>query len=171
MSAIEHLNGRQFFHGTPNGEVGSTVAAYGVHVGTHEAAKQALEAKIGRPATGSWDGTRTYGQTLVRSTGAGYGIMNPQGSEPHLPTGEATYPGGSPVPMDVKPNIVPVSITGRMTNTPQTPHDDFRANGMMAGQLKRGRARSGYFYSNVGEDAGSVSAVVPSAAHLKRLDR
>jgi hypothetical protein len=39
----------------------------------------------------------------------------------------------------------------------------------MAGLHKRGKARSGYFYKNVSEDAGSVSAVVPGWSHLKDM--
>jgi hypothetical protein len=37
----------------------------------------------------------------------------------------------------------------------------------MAGQIKRGRARRGYFYENVSEDAGSVSAVLPNRKSFK----
>ena len=40
---------------------------------------------------------------------------------------------------------------------------------MMHGQLKKGNARRGYFYQNDGEDAGSISAVVPSWSHLKDM--
>ncbi len=56
-----------------------------------------------------------------------------------------------------------------MTNTPNSAHEDFRANGLMGGQLKRGTAKNGYYYKNVGEDAGSVSAVVPSGAHVEKI--
>ncbi len=54
-----------------------------------------------------------------------------------------------------------------MTNTFFTPHKDAQANSLMAGQLKRGRAKSGYYYTNIEEDEGSVSAVVPSKEHIK----
>lgn len=154
-----------FWHGSPAGEAGMDHQAhYGLHVGTHEAAKQALEARIGRPAEGSWDGTREYGKTRLSNHGHGYGADAPK--EDHYPTGRATYSGGSKVPMDAKPSLFPVHIVGEMTNAQHSPHEDFKANGLMAGQIKRGTARRGYFYRNEGEDAGSISAVVPNRGHV-----
>jgi len=168
MSATEHLSPAQFFHGTPDIGGARAAGSYGVHVGTREAAKQALEARIGRRADGKdWDGTQEYGKTLLAAHGHGYGADAPK--EPHYPTGKAAYSTGDPVPMHARPALLPVEIVGPMTNTPHTPHEDFKANGMMAGQLKRGRAKRGYYYENVGEDAGSISAVVPSWQHLRDL--
>ena len=57
-----------------------------------------------------------------------------------------------------------------MTNTSSTPHEDFKANGYMSSQISQGRAKSGYYYSNVSEDEGSVSIVVPNSKHLERAD-
>ena len=37
--------------------------------------------------------------------------------------------------------------------------------------MKMGRARRGYFYTNVIEDEGSISAVVPDGSHVERLDK
>ena len=82
--------------------------------------------------------------------------------------GEATYSDGTPVAMDAKPHVFPVRIKGPMTYTPQTAHEDFKANGYMSAQIKRGRAKSGYYYHNVGEGEG-VSAVVPNGDHLERV--
>jgi hypothetical protein len=139
-------------------------AHYGVHVGSHLAAKQALEARIGRRHDGQdWDGSREYGKTRLGGYGHGYGVDAPEG---HYPTGQATYSGGVPIPLDARPSLFPVRITGGMTNAPHSPHPDWHANGYMSAQIKRGRARNGYYYENVGEDEGSISAVVPSAAHL-----
>lgn len=152
------------WHGSPNGETGLSAGSSGIHIGTREAAKQALEARIGRPAEGEWDGTREYGKTLLVGHGFGYGARAPK--EPHLPTGEATYSNREPVPMHVKPDIFPVKIVGEMTNSTASPHEGFRANGLMSGQLKKGTARRGYYYTNVAEDSGSVSAVVPARSHL-----
>jgi hypothetical protein len=165
-----------FYHGSPTGDLypGGT----GVHVGTRAAAKQALEARIGIPAVGEWDGTREYGQTLL----AGRRTMQAKGlfatglnvdapDEDYLPTpGKAKYGSGEPVTLHSKPNIFAVRVVGDMTNSPMTPHEDFKANGLMAGQLKKGTARRGYFYTNVGEDEGSISAVVPSVGHLRRVN-
>jgi hypothetical protein len=53
-----------------------------------------------------------------------------------------------------------------MTNEPRSAHEDWHANGYMRGQLAQGRARNGYYYHNIAEDAGSISAVVPSSDHL-----
>jgi 8-oxo-dGTP pyrophosphatase MutT (NUDIX family) len=58
-----------------------------------------------------------------------------------------------------------------MINHPATPVEDDYANARLRGQITRGNARRGYFYRNIGEDEGSISAAVPSAAHLERLDR
>ena len=169
---LEHFGAYHFphltyYHGTPDVRTWDQ-GAKGIHVGSREAARQALNARIGKPHEGEWDGTREYGKTLLspyQSTGAERG-----GDAPRYPTGAATYAGGVKVPMDARPHIFPVRITGQMTNTPATPHEDFKANGYMAGALKRGNAKSGYFYRNVSEDEGSISAVVPSAGHLERLD-
>jgi hypothetical protein len=39
----------------------------------------------------------------------------------------------------------------------------------MRAQLKKGTAKCGYFYKNVSEDAGSISAVVPNQKHIEEL--
>lgn len=156
-----------FWHGSPAGEAGMDHQAhYGLHVGTHEAAKQALEARIGRPAEGVWDGTREYGKTLLAYHGHGHGVGEHKGGDTYYPSGKATYSGGHPIPLDTKPHIFPVHIVGEMTNERHTPHGDWQANGLMAGQIKRGTARRGYYYRNEGEDYGSISAVVPNRAHV-----
>jgi len=147
-------------------------------VGTYAAAKQALEAAIGVPAEGEWDGSRKYGETLLagkkllRQKGpyleSGYNCDAPEVD--YFPDGKATYSDGSPVSLECSPVIFPVVIVGEMTNTPQNPHSDERANASMRAQIKRGSARRGYFYTNISEDAGSVSAVVPGALHLCVVD-
>lgn len=160
----EHL-GPQFFHGSPSGDLRG--GYYGLHVGTKQAASEALNARIGTPHEGEWDGTRIYGKTLLK-------VSNWPGSspEPRYPNGGAVFSDRSKVAMDAVPDIIPVRIKGKMTNTPGTPHEDFKANGYMAGQVKRGRAKRGYFYQNVAEDEGSISAVVPPGGkHLEVVDR
>lgn len=167
--------GRQWWHGTPYGGASETPGASGVHVGTQEAARQALNARIGHRADGKdWDGTQEYGKTLLAGastlerlgrypTGYSSGFTRTgQGDHYPLPHAET--------PHDAKPSMFPVAIVGPMTNTTAQPHEDFKANGMMAGQLKRGTAKRGYYYRNVGEDSGSISAVVPSWQHLRRVD-
>jgi hypothetical protein len=169
VAASDHL-GPQWYHGTPSGDLRGSY--YGLHVGTQEAARQALNARIGTPVRGDWDGTRRYGDTMLRGS---HGVNMTTGerdtSQDYLPSGEATYSSGDKIDLDSLPEIMPVAIHGPMTNTPDRPHGDWQANGIMAGQVKRGRAKSGYYYRNEAEDEGSVSAVVPpGGAHLKPLD-
>ncbi len=149
-------------------------AAYGLHIGTKLAAKEALEASIGIPVSGSWDGTREYGSTLLmgkrtlRVTShdlCGYNCSAPE--EDHYATGAAHFSNGVCVSMRAKPIIFPVRIVGRMTNTPSTPHADFKANGYMKASITRGFAKSGFYYRNISEDEGSISAVVPNSTFLQ----
>lgn len=153
-----------FWHGSPSGDLRG--GHYGLHLGTYEAAKQALEARIGTPLEGEWDGTREYGQTMLGPHETGYEI----GDKPHLPSGKAVYSDSTPVAMNSRPNIVPFRIVGKMSNTARTAHPDFKANGYMKAAKKKGTAKSGYFYTNEGEDAGSISIVVPGGEHLVRVD-
>ena len=61
------LSPKVWYHGSVSGDLrgGRT----GLHLGTYEAATQALEARIGVPAEGEWDGKREYGKTkLMRNS-------------------------------------------------------------------------------------------------------
>lgn len=82
---------------------------------------------------------------------------------------KATFSNSEPVPMTAKPDIFELDIIGKMSNAPWTPHGDWQANGRMKGLLARGKARRGYFYRNCGEDPGSISAVLPSSARIRKL--
>lgn len=175
MAGSDHLNTDQFkwWHGSAYGGPTDTPGSTGVHVGTREAARQALHARIGRRADGKdWDGSQEYGKTLL----AGYGSVEKLGGSPtgHVVDhgkGGDYYPDPekSSTPLHLKPALFPVEIAGRMSNTPDRPHGDWQANGRMKGHLQRGTARSGYFYKNIAEDEGSVSAVVPGWGHLKDM--
>lgn len=148
------------FHGSPNGVVGMKVAKYGLHVGTKRAALEALSARVGSA------GDRPTGATTARTTDAELqDTLENTRRNPKM-SGKASYSDGSKV-YAPDPKVIGGRVSGKMTNTPRTPHEDFKANGMMAGQLKRGRAKSGYYYQNVGEDAGSISAVLPSRDHFR----
>lgn len=164
-----------YYHGSPSGKL--VASPMGIHVGTHEAAKQALNARIGVPAVGEWDGTRTYGmtkiagrKTLRKIDPRGYNLTGYNASPPdedYLPTDTsaetAKYSDGSPVSMTARPIIFKVKVVGAMKNTPSQPVSDDFAN-------SRKRSQSyGYYYSNVGEDVNSVSVVVPDASFLKIL--
>jgi hypothetical protein len=167
-----------YYHGTPDSLIGTG----GIHVGTLKAATQALEARIGVPAEGTWDGTREYGKTLLAGqkrlkelekergyflvTGYNCGALE----DNYYPTQRetrATYSDRTPIPFTAKPKIYKVDIVGKMTNWEGKPHGDQKANLMMIRQLRKGNARSGYYYINDGEDSGSISAVVPDASFLK----
>ncbi|MCK9587932.1 MAG: hypothetical protein M0Q93_01050 [Terrimicrobiaceae bacterium] len=173
------------WHGSVSGDLrgGQT----GLHVGTYQAAKEALEAQIGIPAEGEWDGTREYSKTLLMGTnrqqeirknattekdkffgGTGYNARDAK-SEDHYPAKELKYSNGDPAPANAKPSITPFRITGKMSNSFWAPHGDWAANGRMRGMLKRGKARSGYYYMNESEDAGRISAVLPDGSFLAQI--
>ena len=178
-----------WYHGSPLGDPGVGP----VHVGTAAAAKIALEARIGIPADGKgWNGDREYGKTLIagqdtldkmNKTGysqapynqTGYNCgnpFNPAGvpKEDYYPTDPRAYSAkmgsgknSTPVPFDARPAVRAYEIAGNMSNNTFYPTTDSRANGM-SGRLKN----QGTYYKNVGEDSGSISAVVPSKEFLRR---
>lgn len=157
-----------WYHGTPDERTWQHGGQRGLHVGTYEAARQALEATIGSPAEGEWDGTREYGKTPIVSNEKRMGYATglscrDQGSPRHE---NARYMNGLAVPLDARPSIIPVRISGAMHNSPEHPMDDEEANERILH-----RPGHGFYYRNVGEDSGSVSAVVPSAKHLERVER
>lgn len=158
----------------------------GIHVGTKLAATQALESRIGVPSKGEWDGTRTYKDTLLAGkkrlreiekergyyVTTGYNVGRDVPEEDYYPSERnerASYSDGTPIPLNSKPIVFPVKIVGRMTNSPMNPHGDMKANSMMMRNLRMGNAKSGYYYTNIGEDEGSISAVVPDASFLEIL--
>jgi hypothetical protein len=172
-----------FYHGSTDKNL---TGKKGIHVGSYQAAKEALEARIGVPAEGEWDGTREYGDTLLAGKKT---IAKKEKTENYFCTGfncgsdvsqddyyardrkyRAKYSDGTPVPFDSKPIIFPVKIIGKMTNDPSNPHSDDMANAMILRNLKMGNARSGYYYENIGEDEGSISAVVPDRSFLEIMD-
>lgn len=165
-----------WWHGSASGDLSK--AWRGIHLGTYQAAKEALEATIGIPVEGTWDGTREYGKTLIagkircREMGENCGYNCDCPDEDHYPTGKATfgsYDKPISIPLNVKPTIDAYKIIGPMTNSHYSPYNDTRANAMMSRQIKMGNARSGFYYVNDAEDYGSISAVVPNAAHLEKI--
>ena len=170
------------YHGTPDRR--NMAGKNGIHIGTQLAATQALESRIGVPADGVWDGTREYGKTLLAgrkrlaeiskergyAVSTGYNCGNDLPDENYYPSqrkSRASYSDRTEVPMDATPSIFPVSITGKMSNTAYHPHSDSTANRLMNRYSKSGNAKSGYFYKNDAEDAGSISAVVPDTSFLQ----
>lgn len=174
-----------FYHGSTDKKL---LGKNGIHIGTKKAATQALESRIGVPAEGEWDGTRVYGNTLLAGRKklelwdktnvkgyyitTGFNVGKDISEEDYFPKDrnkKAVYSDKSEISFNSKPIVFPVKIIGRMSNTPNNPHNDVRANSMMMRNLKLNNAKSGYFYINDGEDEGSLSAVVPNASFLKIL--
>lgn len=174
---------RTFWHGSPSGDMRG--GAGGLHVGTQEAARQALHARIGFRADGrDWDGSSEYGSTLLAgkknllARERGHYLLTGHNSrdlpeEDHYAKDRSRRPvfgdGDTEVSDSHKPDLFPVKIVGPMSNRISSPHEDFHANGMMRGQIKRGTAKSGYYYTNAGEDSGSISAVLPGPSHVERV--
>jgi hypothetical protein len=171
-----------FWHGSPSGQLVQSLG--GIHVGTYKAATDALEARIGIPKEGTWDGSREYGKTLLagkKSLQSGkYGKYRDTGFNSDAPEEDyypkdtkresAKYGNGEVIPYDVKPIIYPIKIVGNMTNSIYKPMSDTRANATIKSMMKQGKAKNGYYYKNDAEDEGSISAVVPSKEHLKILE-
>jgi len=171
-----------FYHGSTDKKLNGKT---GIHVGTKLAATQALQAKIGVPAKGDWDGTREYGKTLLAGKKTlkkldkklkydpiiNFNATDDVPEEDYYPEDRkkrATFFSSSKlIPLDTRPVVFQVLITGEMTNTPETPHTDEIANGLISRQIKLGNAKHGYYYKNKYEDEGSTSAVVPDKTFLK----
>lgn len=173
-----------FYHGSTDKNL---AGKRGIHVGTKLAATQALQARIGVPSEGEWDGTRKYGETLLAGkkrlkernvelgyfVETGYNVGADVPEEDYLPserTEKAKYSDGTSISLDARPIVFPVKIIGKMTNTPEKPHSDTKANSMIVASLRKGNAKSGYYYLNDGEDSGSISAVVPDSSFLKIVE-
>ena len=164
-----------FYHGTTDKTL---IGGNGIHVGTYKAAKQALEARIGVPANGEWDGKRKYSETKLAGKkklnaftkdgnycNSGYNCSEDTPDEDYLPTERkerAKYSDGTPIPLTSHPIIFKVEIIGNME---EEIISDEKANEL--GNNKYSKV--GYYYSNIGEDTDSISAVVPTNDWLKTL--
>lgn len=147
-----------------------------IYFGTYKSAKQALEARIGVPANGEWDGTRKYSETLLAGKnrikyfeknkiycGSGYNCGNDVPDNDYLPTDRtkrATYSDGTEIPLDSYPIIFKVKIIGDME---EEIISDYKANELG----NNPHSNIGYYYINISEDSGSISAVVPNKKWLK----
>jgi hypothetical protein len=179
-----------FWHGSPSGDLRGGMT--GVHLGTKKAAEEALEARIGVPKEGSWDGTREYGKTLLAgkksiiAMGKYVSGVNCDAPEEDyyadkLPPEQLKYANGELMPLNVRPEIFPYKVVGRMSNVKRSSSnvrfdksghyagDDFQTNSKMGRLLKSGKADKGFYYKNVGEDEGSTSVVVPNSSFVKRI--
>ena len=183
---IENYNyNAPLWHSTASGDL--KFAPYGIHVGTYQAAKEALQATIGIPAEGGWDGTREYGKTKLAGkktlerihkecgfyVNSGYNCGNDVPEEDYYPKDrkeKAIFSNGTVISPKFKPVIFPVQIVGKMSNTPHWQiKSDESANLLMRKNIKKGNANYGFYYVNEGEDEGSISAVVPNETWIKRL--
>jgi hypothetical protein len=162
----------EWYHGSASGDLRGGTS--GLHLGTYLAAKQALEARIGIPVNGEWDGKREYGKTLLcgKNTLKQKNIF-PTGFNCDVPE-EDFYPSEPPkdalyLKLTMKPAIKKYKILCPITNTINNPYEDFKANGYMKALLKRGNAKRGFYYKNVAEDVGSISVVVPNGDCVKEI--
>ena len=171
MGFEEAFEPQELWHGSHSREM---AGKRGVHAGTKRAATQALEARIGIPAEGEWDGTRVYRDTLLASQRhieamgkyvTGINCDAPQ-DEDYYPTKPPTFSDGSPMPMDSKPEVFRVRVVGKMRNQ-RKPYSDEKANSLARRLLAKGKFDRGFSYENEGEDTGSVSVVVPHAGFLR----
>ncbi len=181
MKLIQLLESRpiEFYHGSPSGRM--VPDHYGVHVGSLEAARQALNARIGIKADGTdWDGSSRYGETLLMGTkrmkDAGIWATGFNAGDPIRKTPEddyypgdrpmkAKYSDGTTVSEDERPIIFKVRIIGPMD---QRMRGDNAANtAMRKAMLTKTPPDQGYYYKNRGEDDGSLAAVVPNANFLE----
>lgn len=172
-SALEESSDKVWWHGSPNGKPKDT--GYGIHLGTFKAAEQALNARIGVPVEGYWDGTRKYGETLLAGKNklgkyqcTGYNCDAPE--DDYYPDGSAAYSDGTKISLDSYPAILPYKLIGKMSNNRLSAYDDFKANGYIKAAFKRGIPKTGFYYKNVAEDAGSISIVVPFVSWLEEID-
>jgi hypothetical protein len=165
-----------WYHGSPSGNLRGGTS--GLHLGTYLAAKTALEARIGIPVEGKWDGTREYGKTLLCGKNTlKKRKISPTGFNMNIPIDDfypdqsnlPTYSGGNHMTLSNRPAIKSYKIICAMSNTNTNPYEDFKANGYMRALLKRGIAKRGFYYKNESEDYGSISAVVPSGRCIKEV--
>jgi hypothetical protein len=172
-----------FYHGSTDKNM---KGKNGIHIGTKLAATEALQAKIGVPVKGEWDGTREYGKTLLAGKKTlkeknfivaydpiiFFNAMEDVPEEDYYPTKRkkrAVYSDGTVIPFNSKPIVFKVIIIGEMSNTIDKPYSDSMANGIMNRQLNLENAKRGYYYINTYEDNGSISAVVPNKSFLQIL--
>jgi len=176
------------YHGSANGRLENGQHTQdlrgglsGLHLGTLDAARDALCAHIGyRADCKDWDGSTQYGKTKLAGkktlkkigsdTITGHNCKAPEedyyaNEHPE----KVKYSNGEIYDYTNRPAIKKYEIVGKMTNTPWNAHPDWHANGYMKRALKVGNAKSGYYYKNIAEDPGSISAVVPNANHIKEI--
>ena len=171
-----------FWHSSPSGSL--VGAVNGIHAGTHQAAKEAIDSRIGIPAEGDWDGSKKYGETLLAGKNrlkeldprgfnqTGYNSGQDVPDENYYPSDRshrAKYSGGDIVDFNSTPVISPVKISGKMKNNKSKPITDSGANSQMRRLIKKGEASHGYYYKNEVEDAGSISIVIPSREYIEEL--
>lgn len=176
-----NIPGEKFWHSSPDGDLrGGDV---GLHLGTKEAARQALHARIGFRADGKdWDGTQRYGDTLLMGKKripevwgpyavTGYNAMDAP-DEDHYPTGDASYGArGQKVPMSARPTLAEFAVVKPIEDhvySDDEAHDRIRE--VLRG-MRRGGEGVGVYYENKGEDSGSISVIVPDQSWLRPTGR
>lgn len=152
-----------WFHGTATGMIGSKPDHPQFHVGTQRAALQALGARLhgGNP-----------GGTVKNENGRWY-----QPDEPYHRVIAHARQTNSP-----NADVIGGHITGPMANVPkEDPREErFGRSGFgdyqgrapyaygdwVANGMEKRLKHQGVFYKNVGEDTGSISAILPKRSHF-----
>ena len=182
---VSKKNGKYvYFHGTASGDLRGGWS--GLHIGTHLAAKEALEATIGVRADGKdWDGTSKYGNTLLAGKKtlevlgkdiSGFNCFLPEEDFYIKDLDEnkkAKFSNKELIPENVKPSILKFTINGKMKelkghNKYGEDNSDEKAN-MLMKKNKDKNINYGYYYTNISEDEGSISAVVPNKEFLEEV--
>jgi hypothetical protein len=175
---LDESTSEVFWHGSPSGDLRGS--HYGLHLGSHEAARQALESRIGVRADGlDWDGSTQYGKTLLAGsetlkrvgrweTGYNCGLPDTDFYAPDRRY-KAKYSSSEEVSMDSRPSMDAFRIVGPMKNKLNRPLSDMGANNAMKRDIANGAAVAGRYYINDGEDPGSISVVVPDGSFVEKV--
>ena len=145
------------FHGNPTGNFNQEGGPQGFHVGSKQAATDAVVARAG--FGGYSDGSRIP----APFRGSRRPVDDPE--RPYTKSEAVAHPehlrgGRIDSPM--------VNAPGNMGSYGKGTHGDVMANVLVAAINKRGETmRQGIYYKNASEDAGSTSAVVPSRQSWK----
>lgn len=164
-----------WWHGTPSGVVGSAPEVP-VHIGTRRAALEALSARAGRPDPDD------FGKFYT-------GPPSDDELESRIERGRGSNVTGSVGPIySADPAVIGGRIVGPMSNRPTVgspgydrygnpgghkpnAYSDWVANGLANRNRTKGTTmRQGIYYSNISEDEGSISAVLPRSSFKTHED-
>lgn len=158
-----------FFHGHPTGNFNwdTTGRPQGFHVGTKQAATEAVVARVGtRGAPTTYSGGERSGPTFPGTVRPVDDPNRPYTRSEYVAHPEHLRGGRIDAPMVNHPAYL--GSYGKGDDGDMNGSGDVLANGKVAEINSKGRTmRQGIYYKNVAEDTGSVSAVLPSRQSFK----